>query len=272
MKTLFFILFTLTSIFLQAEHDININIFYEDTENGCKIFIDNKEHCPVSVKLDLVMTNLESSMGNNQIFVIPANSKKELLTELKIKKAGKPFKWSYSYLVNYGNHNQSTYDSEYEYFLPYKKSETYEIYQGYNGTFSHKNENSLDFSMPIGTEIIAIRGGIVIDMIQENSKNCPKEICKKYNNYILVYHSDGTFAEYAHIKKNGSKVKIGEKINQGQIIGYSGNVGWSSGPHLHLVVFLQKLNERKTLETKFLTEGGEKSEYLKEKKKYSRNY
>lgn len=91
-------------------------------------------------------------------------------------------------------------------------------------------------------------------------------------NLIIIYHPDGTFAEYAHIKQNGSIVNIGDKVNQGEIIGYSGNVGWSTGPHLHLVVFLQKLNKRETLKTKFKTGNGDIIEYLGEKKEYIRNY
>src|SRR5690606_27082696 len=133
-------------------------------------------------------------------------------------------------------------------------------------------EKALDFKMPVGTEISAIRDGIVVEIIQSNKRNCSTEDCKKFNNYILIYHSDGTFAQYMHIKQNGSKVKIGDKIEQGQVIGYSGNVGWSTGPHLHLVVFIPKINGIKTIATKFLINKGKESEYLKEKVKYKRNY
>ena len=126
--------------------------------------------------------------------------------------------------------------------------------------------------MPIGTKITAIRGGIVVKVVETNNKNCGKEVCKKYNNLIVIYHSDGTFAEYTHIKQNGSVVEVGDKIIKGQLIGYSGNVGWSTGPHLHLLVFLQRLNKRTTLKTKFLIGNGERKVYLKEKNEYSRNY
>ena len=67
-------------------------------------------------------------------------------------------------------------------------------------------------------------------------------------------------------------MNIGDKVNKGDLIAYSGNVGWSTGPHLHLVIFLQRLNKRETLATKFKIDNGDKSEYLLEKTEYLRNY
>lgn len=62
------------------------------------------------------------------------------------------------------------YDSTYQYDLPFQKGKAFLMYQGYNGTFSNQNENSLDFVMPEGTEILASREGLVIDVLQSNNK------------------------------------------------------------------------------------------------------
>lgn len=251
---------------------VDLKIYYEKTERGYNIFADNKEVCPVSVKVDFDTKNLNIIDGNNNTYIINASTQRQLLTKLLIVDKSKAYKFSYRFLTNYGNHNLKSYDKNYIYNLPFKKSKTHLVYQGYNGNFSHKNENAIDFIMSIGTEIAAIREGIVVKVVDENNKRCEKEECKKFNNFIIVFHPDGTFAEYTHLKFNGSLVNVGDNVNKGQTIGYSGNVGWSTGPHLHLVVFLQKLNDRETLKTMFRTGNADKVEYLVEGTEYSRNY
>ncbi len=163
-------------------------------------------------------------------------------------------------------------DTSYIYDLPFEKNASFLLYQGYNGKFSHQNENSLDFTMPINTNIYAAREGIVVKVVDKNNKTCPTKECIKYNNLIRVYHADGSFSEYVHLKQNGSLVSEGESINKGQLIGKSGNVGFSTGPHLHFVVFNQKIEGRETLKTKFRVNKGNEVVFLKEKKLYKRSY
>lgn len=85
--------------------------------------------------------------------------------------------------------------------------------------------------MPIGTEVLAARSGIVRTIEQSF------EGIGLNSNFIVIEHEDGTRAMYAHIKKNGAAVNIGDEIKQGQLIAYSGMVGQTINPHLHFVVF-----------------------------------
>jgi murein DD-endopeptidase MepM/ murein hydrolase activator NlpD len=55
-------------------------------------------------------------------------------------------------------------------------------------------------------------------------------------NFIRVLHSDGTMALYAHLQENGVLVKPGQSVSLGQHIAYSGNTGFTSGPHLHFAL------------------------------------
>ncbi|MFO7743755.1 MAG: M23 family metallopeptidase [Psychroflexus sp.] len=270
MRKYLLLAFIVISSLCKAEQ--RVKIYHEQTDNGFNIYADNNEFYPVSIQTDFTVKNLTIVGGNKNVYVINAKNKKQLLTSLKISNKKKEYKFSYRYRTNYGKHNNKGYDTDYIYDLPFKTSNKFRISQGYNGLFSHQNENSLDFIMPIGTELLAVREGVVIKVIEKNNENCGKEECKKFNNLILIYHPDGTIAKYAHIKKDGSKVKIGDKVSKGQLIGYSGNVGWSTGPHLHLEIFNQNIDNRETLKTKFRTGDGSKIEYLVEKAEYLRNY
>jgi len=267
-----YIIILVLHVFTFSKAEIKVKVYTEKTAEGFSIFVDNNEHCPVSIKLDFVTENLMIEGGNNKTYLVNSLKKKQLITKLNIISKTKKYSYSYNFLTNYGDVNLVNYDKNFEYNLPFNRSEQYKITQGYNGKLSHKNENALDFLMPIGTEIHAMREGVVIDVVDHNSLNCAQEECKKYNNYITVYHPDGTFASYVHIKNKGSVVKVGEKIIENQLIGYSGNVGWSTGPHLHIVIFKMKMNNRETLKTLFKIDDGKQSIYLQDKMTYNKNY
>lgn len=112
----------------------------------------------------------------------------------------------------------------------------------------------------------------VITVTTQNTQNCETKECAKFNNEIIILHSDGTLAEYVHLNKNGAVVKIGDEVVQGQHIGFSGNTDWSKGPHLHFSVFIPKIDgERTYIKTKFNVAGSNIPIYLSETKTYSRN-
>ena len=250
--------------------DIRATIYNQKSEKGYHIVVDNDEYCPVSLKIDFDLKNLTSTKGNNRIFVVPAKSKGFVITDLEyIKKA------SYSYnlqtLLNYGDATLTKYD-DYDYSLPFLKGQSFKVDLGYNGTVSHQGENSLDFTMPVGTSVVAVRDGIVVKVVAINNQNCPERKCNEFNNYILIYHADGTFSKYVHLKYRGAKVKEGDVVKENDLIGYSGNVGWSSGPHLHIMIYLQKIDVPETIKTKFKINEGFESRILNEKDVCYKNY
>jgi murein DD-endopeptidase MepM/ murein hydrolase activator NlpD len=121
------------------------------------------------------------------------------------------------------------------YVLPYAKTASYKLLQGYNGPWGHEEHAAYayDFQMPIGTAVHAVRSGTVVHVVEKNvdSTRKPGE-----ENVIVIGHEDGTFARYYHLTKDGAKVKVGDEVKQGQLIGLSGDSGASAGPHLHFDV------------------------------------
>lgn len=128
----------------------------------------------------------------------------------------------------------TVYDDSRIYKLPYESGKDRFLIQGYDGPFSHSGYE-LDFVMPVGSLVLASRGGVVSGVVDVWSESCPlQKDCA--NNYISIDHLDGTWGEYLHIKKGGACVEIGQTIAQGDGIALSGNVGISLLPHVHFSV------------------------------------
>ena len=245
---------------------------YND-KNTVVIFADNDETCPVSVEYQYTGENIKSSLGNKSIIVVPGNAKRFTIT--RIDQLNKTKSYSFNYKVRYafGDVNAKPSDPEEIYWLPFASDHSESIYQGYNGVFSHQNSYSLDFSHKLGSEVFAARSGKVVMTKSDSDQFCLTKDCAKYNNKIIILHDDGTFAEYVHLKKGGIVVTNGDEIKQGQLIGYSGNTGWSNGPHLHFSVFTNNIDgERTYYQTKFRVKESPDPIYLQEKGKYTRNY
>ena len=87
--------------------------------------------------------------------------------------------------------------------------------------------------MDEGTKIYAAREGTVIALKEDSKIGGASSVYADHTNYILIHHSDGTFANYVHLQYNGALVNKGDKVNVGDVIGLSGSTGISTGPHLH---------------------------------------
>ncbi|MFD1552651.1 M23 family peptidase [Putridiphycobacter roseus] len=94
---------------------------------------------------------------------------------------------------------------------------------------TQRMHQGLDFSAPTGTNVMATGNGVV-------------EVVEKkiwgYGNSIVINHGYGYKTRYAHL--NAFNVKKGQKVMRGQIIGYVGTTGKSTGPHLHYEVMKNK--------------------------------
>lgn len=264
---LVFLLLVTPSIFAQTE----VTIYTEREGSQVNIYADNPSLIPMSAEISLTLKNMQTDFGGKKgLFVIPPKSiRYKIITANATRRIGKTGLGLESYIYT-GDVNMK-HDERHVYELPFEPGATYTVSQGYNGRFSHQGENAIDFDFEVGEKIFAARGGIVYQVVEEHSKSCQKSSCQKFNNYITVYHSDGTFSEYSHLMYKGAEVSVGDEIKAGQFIGYSGNTGWSSGPHLHFVVYkYNDKGQRETLKTRFTTMEN-KNIYLEENKSYSRN-
>ena len=94
------------------------------------------------------------------------------------------------------------------------------------GTRGGEFHRGLDLAAPQGEPIYASKAGTVIKA----------EFHPSWGNVVAIEHEDGTTALYAHQQEY--QVKVGDKVKQGQIIGYVGSTGNSTGSHLHFELCL----------------------------------
>jgi len=89
-----------------------------------------------------------------------------------------------------------------------------------------KMHEGMDFAAPVGTPIYAAGNGVVEDLGPRNG----------YGNYVRIKHNQQIATAYAHLSKLGEGIRRGGRVQQGDIIGYVGTTGRSTGPHLHYEV------------------------------------
>lgn len=146
---------------------------------------------------------------------------------------------------------------------PFEAGESFFISQGFNGQKTHTTPDSLhaiDITMPIGTSILAVRDGVVMDV--EEDFNRAGTNLEKYGdkaNHVRILHDDGTMALYAHLDLASVSVGPGAKVKAGRSIARSGNTGFSTGPHLHFVIQQNLGMEMQSVPFRFYQSGGTSS-------------
>lgn len=97
--------------------------------------------------------------------------------------------------------------------------------------YSSGTHNGVDFGAPIGTPIKSALGGTV----RATGNTDAISGCYSYGKWALVKHNNGLTTLYAHLSQVG--VGAGESVSTGQVLGFSGNTGYSTGPHLHFTLY-----------------------------------
>ena len=91
--------------------------------------------------------------------------------------------------------------------------------------------NGVDFGISTGSSVYASLSGVV-----EGAGNTDSyRGCLSYGKWVLIKHNNGLSTLYAHLSL--TSVNLGQEVRTGQVIGFSGNTGYSTGPHLHLSLF-----------------------------------
>lgn len=127
-----------------------------------------------------------------------------------------------------------------KYQYPLQKSVKIKITQP-TDEYSHENfpesKYAIDFLVDVDTSILAARDGVVWKTKGDSDKwGLDKNLANEAN-FVAIDHGDGTYAEYLHLGKNRVLVKEEQRVEAGDMLGYTGLSGVMDKPHLHFNVF-----------------------------------
>lgn len=231
--------------------------YNKDTLN---IKLDNPLHCPLRIWFFSSDEYLQKEF--DKIIPITLNSISDtVLTFVNIPKKIEQIKFS----SRLGDISKRIDTIELD--LPFPKNQKFTIIQENNTNFTHNSDWSryaLDFDLKTNDTICSATDGFVVGVVDKYKHAGTGSEWRPFGNFLTIYDpNSGLFTQYVHIVENGSLVKIGDKVNRGQKIAFSGNTGQSTEEHLHFSSLVPVINEDglKSIPIKFA--GGIKSIKLK---------
>jgi murein DD-endopeptidase MepM/ murein hydrolase activator NlpD len=205
--------------------------------DGSDVFVSNRLGGPIEVNVGISeAVNVQSQPALPVTQMLPA--KQRVLISHILPAGGQVASFAVGMTAMPGDPTATPADVVYA--LPVDEDSGWQIGQGFDGRFSHNDEQNryaVDLIIPEGTPILAARDGVVMQVESGfDGAGLNKEKFAERANVIRVLHDDGSMAIYAHLKENGAYVRLGQRVTVGQQIGVSGNTGFTSGPHLHFCI------------------------------------
>jgi hypothetical protein len=220
--------------------EVGVDVTYEFSGRTVELIASNPSYVPIELTLDFrTIRGVEFPDPDDDLrWIVPPRSNTVLMALDLLENATAPvLEFQYRYLAGDPG---SRHQPQRPYRAPFATATNHPITQAFPQIATHVSRDSqyaVDISMPIGTDIMAARGGVVFDVAASNfsggldpARDGPKA------NVVRILHDDGTYAIYAHLNTNTIRVRPGDRVERGEYIADSGNTGFSSGPHLHFAV------------------------------------
>lgn len=210
-----------------------------DIGGAQQYLVSNLVAGPIQVRCVLVSPdNVRSSPALPRDLVLPARTE-QLVAELHVIDPARKASASVACEAMVGDPGAHPSAGR-SYALPFPAGTRYTLDQGFDGRFSHDTADSryaLDFGVPEGTAVLAARDGVVMQ-VEDDFRGSGKDPARFGDraNYVRVVHDDGSMAVYAHLAPGSLLRRPGDHVVVGQLVGKSGNTGFSTGPHLHFSV------------------------------------
>jgi murein DD-endopeptidase MepM/ murein hydrolase activator NlpD len=223
-----------------AQQNSALSVTHEISGHTTVLTAHNRYYAPVELVITIQsISGLQYPDPDLELrWVVPARRDLELMAlDLIGGVSSTVLEYQYQYLAGEPNARHQPLQA---YRVPFAIASSYPVSQAFPKVATHTAPDSfyaVDFAMPIGTDIVAARGGVVFDVASSNFRaGLDPERDGPAANVVRIMHDDGTYALYAHLNTNSIRVRTGDRVERGEYIADSGNTGFSSGPHLHFAV------------------------------------
>ncbi|MDR1425202.1 MAG: M23 family metallopeptidase [Azoarcus sp.] len=218
--------------------DYPLELKQHKTAQGVQIVAENKGPATVSVFFSLSGTNLQTDKKTPLTVVIPPKTGRDIVRITPAEHTAR-YRFDCRYDVIVGDAFMPP-DRGYYYRIPLAKGTSARIEQEPNGQiFTHHDAQTryaVDFAVPEGTPVVAARDGVVVETKDRYSIGRPDPALATQANFVAVMHADHSVAYYYHLARHRVQVSAGQRVRAGDLLAYSGNTGYSNGPHLHFDV------------------------------------
>jgi murein DD-endopeptidase MepM/ murein hydrolase activator NlpD len=232
----FFLLSFLSIQALNAQITVDTE---RDKDNNVNFYATNPTEIPYSIILNFSqLQNMTTPAGGNTTAV--ANPGRTKVATLRPTLAGQGTSYRYSFSTAKGNvYAKSKVNPVY--LVPVSQGVVVKAVlnnpiEATIGNESAKaNYVGVSFMFDQPTQIVAPRKGIIAEMKMDANVNGENLSFAREENYIEIYHEDGTFTKLTVLKAGSEKVKVGQQVFPGDILAESGGENYSQGPHVRMI-------------------------------------
>jgi len=224
-----------------AQEKRTVNISYERSDKGeVTFYAETDSYTPYTVSLSFTrLTNTTYPEGT--VYDTPIRYGRTRLLTLRPATENVSIGFSYRYTYKKGN-NRLKADTNFVYLFPLAQGKVVRVNRMVSldnvlGKGGEKRVTGLGFFTTAGDTIFAARGGLVTEVNDNSASTSENTSYNSNENYLEVFHKDGTFARYKLFQDKGIFVSPGEEIIPGQPLGIIGGENYEQGSHLRFSIY-----------------------------------
>ncbi|MBP7625255.1 MAG: M23 family metallopeptidase [Xanthomonadales bacterium] len=239
---------------IRADEQDIVQMFTNDAGNEHTMTFVNKIAGPVAVQLEFVDAENVAAEPPLPLRTVLGSFEQRLVAKAFPADRYQNSRFGLRYVAAPGDPS-ARHDDSVRYSIPFAAGTKFVLAQGFNGPFTHTGVQSryaVDLGVDEGTPVLCAREGTVM-MVEEDffGAGLDKERFGSRANHVRVLHADGSMGVYAHLKLESARVQPGQHVRRGQVLGLSGNTGFSTGPHLHFAVQVNRDMELASIPFRF---------------------